>query len=67
MTYFDALNLMTETCTTTIDGSRDIIEKKNIFGVDTSIKKNSYKLVVGELHLFKSLFVTFILFIDFFA
>ncbi len=68
MTCFDALNLTTETCTTTIDGSRDIIEKNNIFGVDTSIKKFSYKLVVvEELHLFKSLFVTFILFIDLFA
>jgi hypothetical protein len=38
MTCFDALNLTTETCITTIDGSRDIIEKKNIFGVGTSIK-----------------------------
>jgi len=47
---------------------RILLKKKNIFGVDTSIKKNSYKLVVvGELHLFKSLFVTFILFIDLFA
>jgi hypothetical protein len=41
MTCFDALNPTTETCTTTIDGSRDIIEKKNIFGVDTPIKKKS--------------------------
>jgi hypothetical protein len=67
MTCFDALNPTIETCTTTIDGSREINEKENIFGVGTSIKKNSYKLVVGELHLFKSLFVTFILFIDLFA
>jgi hypothetical protein len=67
MTCFGALNLTIETCTTTIDGSRDIIGKNNIFSVDTSIKKISYKLVVGELHLFKSLFVTFILFIDFLA
>ncbi len=68
MTCFDALNPTIETCTTTIDGSRDIIGKNNIFVVDTSIKKISYKLVVvEELHLFKSLFVTFILFIDLFA
>ncbi len=67
MTCFDALNPTTKTCTTTIDGSRDIIEKKNIYGVGTSFFLNSYKLIVGELHLFKSLFLTFIFFIDFFA
>ncbi len=39
MTCFDALNPTIETCTTTIDGSREISEKKNIFGVGTSIKK----------------------------
>jgi hypothetical protein len=67
MTCFDALNPTTKTCTTTIDGSRDIIEKKNMFRGWHIFKKYSYKLVVGELHLFKSLFVTFILFIDLFA
>jgi hypothetical protein len=34
-----------------------LLGKKNIFGVDTSIKKSSHALVVGELSLFKRLFV----------
>jgi hypothetical protein len=44
-----------------------LVKKKTFLGLAHLLKNNSYKLVVGELPLFKGLFVTFILLIDLFA
>jgi len=41
-----------------------IKENNNIFGVDSSMEKSSHALVVGELSLFRKLFVTFTTCVD---
>jgi hypothetical protein len=62
MTMFDILNPTVQTCAIKIVGSivrfGDFIEKdNNIFGVGASMEESSCALVIGELSLFKRLFV----------
>jgi hypothetical protein len=63
MTMFEVLNLIVQTCAIKfvgfVLGFGDSIEKgNNIFGVGTSMEESSCALVVGELSLFKNLFIT---------
>jgi hypothetical protein len=63
MIVFKVLNPTVQTCVVEVVGSivgfGDYIEKdNNIFGVGTSMEKSSHALVIGELSLFKRLFVS---------
>ncbi len=62
MIVFYVLNPIVQTFATQVDGSyveAIVVEKKdnNIFGVGAFIEKSSFALVVGELSLFKRLYV----------
>jgi hypothetical protein len=63
MIVFDVLNPIVEACAIRVVGFvvrfGDFIEKyNNIFGVGASMEESSCALVVGELSLFKKLFVS---------
>jgi hypothetical protein len=63
MTMFEVLNPTIQACVVEVVGSivgfDDFIEKdNNIFGVGASMEESSCALVVGELSLFKRLFVS---------
>jgi hypothetical protein len=63
MIVFEMLNLIVQACIIRFVGSilkfGDFMkEDNNIFGVNASIEESSCALVVGELSLFKRLFIT---------
>jgi hypothetical protein len=63
MIVFEILNLIVQACIVIVVQSivkfGDFIKEDNyIFGVNASIKKSPCALVVGELYLFKRLFIT---------
>jgi hypothetical protein len=60
MTYFNVLNLIVQECTTTMNGSSDVIEKRNIFVFYTFIEKFSHASIVRELSLIRKLHVILI-------
>jgi hypothetical protein len=69
MSMFKVLNLIVQTCVIKVVGfvtgsSNSIEEENNIFGVGASMGKSSCALIVGELSLFKRLFVTLVSFVD---
>jgi hypothetical protein len=69
MIVFEVLNPTVQTCAIEVVGFvlgfGDSIEKdNNIFGVGTSMEESSCTLVVGELSLFKNLFITPITCVD---
>jgi hypothetical protein len=69
MIIFYVLNLTIQAFTTQFDGSyvgAIVVEEEdnNIFGVNVSIEKFSYVFVVGELYLFKRLFIVPIACVD---
>ncbi len=62
MTMFEVLNFIVQTCVVEVVGfvigfDNSIEEETNIFGVGASMEKSSHAFVVGELSLFKRLFV----------
>ncbi len=62
MIVFKVLNLIVQTCVVEVVGfvigfDNSIEEETNIFGVGASMEKSSHAFVVGELSLFKRLFV----------
>jgi hypothetical protein len=70
MIIFDVLNPIVQAFTTQVDGSFvGVVEEKdnNIFGVGASTKEYSCALVVGELSLFRRLFIVLTTCVDPFA
>jgi hypothetical protein len=66
---FEVLNLTVQACAVKVIGSiagfGDFIEENNnIFGVGASIEESSYAFVVGELSLFRRLFISFVTCVD---
>ncbi len=58
MTMFEVLNLIVQACAIEVIGFGDFIKRyNNIFGMGASMEKSSNAFVVGELSLFKRLFV----------
>ncbi len=65
MIVFEVLNPIVQACAIEVVGFGDFNEEdNNIFGVGTCMEKSSHALVVGELSLFKRLYVTFITCVD---
>jgi hypothetical protein len=65
MIVFEVLNPIVQACAIKVVGFGDFNEEdNNIFGVGTCMEKSSHALVVGELSLFKRLYVTFITCVD---
>jgi hypothetical protein len=62
MIIFYVLNPIVEAFTTQVDGSYVgvVEEDNNIFGVVPSVEESSHALVVGELSLFRRLFVVLV-------
>jgi hypothetical protein len=64
-TMFEVLNLIVQTCAVEVVGFGDSIEENNnIFGVGTSMEKSSCAFIVGELSLFKRLFISLVTCVD---
>jgi hypothetical protein len=56
---FEVLNPIVQACAVEVVGFGDFIEENsNIFGVGTSMEESSCAFVVGELSLFKRLYVS---------
>jgi hypothetical protein len=69
MIMFDVLNLIVQTCVVKVvrfvtKFGNSIEKKNNIFCVGASMEKSSRALVIGELYLFKRLFVIPVTFVD---
>jgi hypothetical protein len=69
---FEVLNPTIQTCAVIVVGfvvgfGDSIEENNNIFGVDASMEKSSCALVIGELSLFRSLYVFLATCVDFLA
>jgi hypothetical protein len=59
MTMFEVLHLIVQACVVEVVGFGDFIEEdSNIFGVGTSMEESSCAFLVGELSLFKKLYVS---------
>jgi len=63
MTYFDVLDLTIQECTTTIDGSSDVIEKKTSLLL-THLLKSFHMHIVRKLSLIRKLYVILIACVD---
>jgi hypothetical protein len=61
MMVFEILNLTVQTCASIIARSNDFIEDNNIFGIGAFMEESSCALVVGELSLFRRLFLLHVL------
>jgi hypothetical protein len=62
MMVFEILNPIIQTCASIVARSNDFIEKdNNIFGIGTFMEESSCALVVGELFLFRRLFLLHVL------
>jgi hypothetical protein len=62
MMVFEVLNPIVQTCASIVVISNDFIEKdNNIFVIGAFMEESSCALVVGELSLFRRLFLLYVL------